>query len=275
MDPDEAFTTWVAGRRCDRRPVRSGMTMARRPTSAVAAIVIVASALAACGSDPRESPDDAASRPTSAPESSTTPSPSLAGGLPLGPHPVTKEIGTGVEITVTIGSPGWHGEPNEGWMCWDACDDRGAALIAYNDRDYYVYGDPCRWSTTGPDAPARSADDFVATLAEQASREASIPEDITLDGYTGKKVILRMSDNPDLAFSAGDFPDCDDAHFSLFGVAGEHPARWSQEPGQIEEVWAVDVNDVIAVLIGLYYPETPQDDVDEVRALLASMTFTD
>ena len=43
------------------------------------------------------------------------------------------------------------------------------------------------------------------------------------------RVILRMAEG-DLAFTAGDFSSCDGAHFALFGVAGENPARWSQEP---------------------------------------------
>ena len=44
-------------------------------------------------------------------------------------------------------------------------------------------------------------------------------------------------------------------------------------PGQIEEVWAVDVNGLIVVLVGTYYPDTPQDAVEELRAILASATF--
>jgi hypothetical protein len=40
-------------------------------------------------------------------------------------------------------------------------------------------------------------------------------------------------------------------------------------------VWAVDVAGAIAVLIGLYFPETPEEDVDAVRGALASMTFAD
>jgi hypothetical protein len=175
-----------------------------------------------------------------------------------------------VEINVTIEAPNWHGEPNGGYMCWFDCDR--AAVIAFNDREYFPYRNPCRWSTTGPDAPVTSARELVAILARQELRRPSKPEDITVDGHSGRKIVLRMAES-DLAFNGGGFPTCDGSHFALFGVAGENPARWSQEPGQIEEVWALDVDGVIAVLIGLYYPETPQEDVNEVRALLGSMTF--
>lgn len=58
--------------------------------------------------------------------------------------------------------------------------------------------------------------------------------------------------------------------------------RWSSRspsspepggPGQIEDVWAVDLDGAVAVLIGTYYADTPQDAVDEMRAILGSMTF--
>ena len=249
------------------------MKMPRLVAAAVAPVV-VAVALAACGLDSDQSAGGAEPPTTMSSEPAGTPLPSTSasGGLPMGLHPVSKDIGTGVEINVAIESPNWQGETNGGYMCWIECADRGAAVIAFNDRKYFPYQNPCRWSSTGPDAPVTTASELVAILARQELRRPSIPEAITVDGHSGKKVILRMAEG-DLTFKAGDFPACDDAHFALFGVAGENPARWSQEPGQIEEVWAVDVDGVIAVLIGLYYPETPQEDVDEVRALLRSMTF--
>ena len=225
-------------------------------------------------------PESSASPEPATPEASasTEPSVPVAGGLPRGPHVVTKDIGTDVIVTVTIAAPGWDGEANGGYLCWAAVEmcggpPDGAGVIAFNDREYYVYDDPCRWSTTRPDAPATTADDLVAGLASQGSRDASAPEDITVDGYAGKKIVLRMADDRDLAYSNGDFIDCDDGHFALFGVAGEDPARWSQGPGQVEEVWAVDVDGAVAVLIGNYYVDTPQHAVDELRAILRSMTF--
>ena len=62
----------------------------------------------------------------------------------------------------------------------------GAAIIGLYDGEYYVYGDPCQWSTTMPDSPATTVDEVVAALRAQASRDASAPEDITVDGYAGK-----------------------------------------------------------------------------------------
>jgi hypothetical protein len=259
-------------------PIRHGVA------SVIALLLVGCSAVGSPSggesSDPTPTFEVVATPQPATPQASASAEPSVAitGGLPLGRHVVTKDIGTGVAITVTIPAPGWDGEDEGGYLCWIPVDEcagppDGAGLIAFNDREYHLYEDPCRWSSTQQGAAATTADALVAGLADQRSRDASAPEDITLDGHAGKKIILHMSADLDLAFSNGDFPECDDGHFALFGVAGEDPARWSQGPGQIEEVWAFDVDGAVAVLIGTYYVDTPQHAVDEMRSILGSMTF--
>jgi hypothetical protein len=44
-----------------------------------------------------------------------------------------------------------------------------------------------------------------------------------------------------------------------------------QGPGQIDEIWIVDVNGRIALLDGGFYADTPQHDVDELHAILDSI----
>lgn len=131
--------------------------------------------------------------------------------------------------------------------------------------EYEVYGEACPWSTTRPETPATSVDEFIHALAMQGSRDESASEDITLGGYDGKRIVLRMH--------PVEFEACDDGHTALFGLPGDEPARYSDGPDQIEEVWAVNVNGVIVVLVGTYYPDTPPDAVEELRAILASATF--
>ena len=188
-------------------------------------------------------------------------------------HPITKDIGTGVEVNVTL-PPGWSGDPRGGYVCRTTCDGpAGAGIIAFNDREYFAYGDPCRWSTSRPEELATSAEALVGQLAKQTRRVVSEPENVTVDGRAGKKIVLEMAEDVD---AEGDvFPGCDDDKFALLGVQGEDPGRWSQGKGQVEEVWAVDVDGAIAVLIGNYYPGTPAVHVDEVRETLASMTFVE
>ena len=47
----------------------------------------------------------------------------------------------------------------------------------------------------------------------------------------------------------------------------------AQAPGAIDEVWIVDVDGEIVIVTGAYYPETPAEDVEELQAILGSMTF--
>jgi hypothetical protein len=216
-----------------------------------------------------------ASTPTPAPAQVASPSP-FAIPSPTGrTHVLSDRADGGVPITVTMPVSGWYGEPG-GWALERGAEGfsppDGAAIIAFVvDEEFYVYGDPCHWRNTRPDAPATTVDELVAALAGQPSRNPSAPEDITVGGYPGKKISLRVPD--DAAFRDGAFTDCDDQNFSSFGVAGEDPARWHQGPGQIDEMWILDVNGKIALLDASYYAKTPQDAVDELHAILSSASF--
>ena len=215
------------------------------------------------GDEPTASPE-----PTATPVPTATPEPA---GLPEGPHLLGQTDDGAVAITVTIAASDWDGTPGEGFIQWGptgAEGPTGAGMLGYTEGEFYVYGDPCAWSSTTPDTPATTVDELMAALANQASREASAPEDIAVAGYTGKKLVLHMADE------VADFDACDGDTFGLFGVASEEgPTRYSQGVGQIEEVWAVDMDGVLVIIIGVYYPGTPQHAIDETRAILASATF--
>ena len=83
--------------------------------------------------------------------------------------------------------------------------------------DFYIPADPCEWRSTWPDAPATTLDEFVGAIASQASRDASEPMDVTVDGHPGKSITLHVPE--DIGHSAGAF-DCDEGKFCTFGDAG-------------------------------------------------------
>ena len=223
-------------------------------------------------------PSEPTATPTSEP--TPTPEPSIAepsvapeGLLPEGPHVLNDgEAIDGLPtlpITVTIPAPGWYGEPGDGILVKNENSDApdGAGMITFFG-ELFVYGDPCEWSTTRPDTPATTVDELVAALAAQASRDASEPVDITLAGYAGKSITLHVPD--DAVFS-----ECDQGMFGSWGlpVADPSPYRHHQDPGQIDEVWIVDVNGELAVIDLAYYEGTPQAVVDEMRAMVESSTL--
>ena len=115
--------------------------------------------------------------------------------------------------------------------------------------------------------PATTVDELVAALGNQASRDASAPVDITVGGYAGKSITLHVPD--DAVFSR-----CDQGYFGSWGVASEPtPARYHQGPGQIDELWILDVNGVLTVIDTAYYAGTPVEHVEEMRSIVGSATF--
>jgi hypothetical protein len=221
------------------------------------------------GNPPTPSPSVAPS------QAEPTPQPSTAAGLPEGPHVLSDGDGdqafNNIPMTVTIPAPGWEGEPAGGTLAKNEDSPDGAAMIVWAGiEEMYVYGDPCDWATTVPGAPATTVEEAMVALAAQASRDASAPVDIALDGYTGKAITLHVPDD-------ANFAECDEGLFAMFGVTDgtdyDSVERLNQGPGQIDEVWIVDVDGLLVVLDWTYYADTPQSVVDEVRAIVESTVF--
>ena len=217
------------------------------------------SGLAAPSPSPTPSPTATVGAPT--------PSPTPA-GLPEGSHLLWDE--GGVSVTVTIAAPDWYGDPAGGTLIKDGnnsdpLDDAG--MITFTG-ELYVYGDPCRWSTTKPDTPATTVDEFVAAMTAQASRDASAPVDITVDRYAGKSITLHVPDD-------AVFQQCDQSTFGSWTVpGGQDPYRYHQAPGQIDKLWILDVDGELMVIDIAYYEGTPQAVIDELEAIVESASFS-
>ncbi|MBA2720676.1 MAG: hypothetical protein H0U52_15760 [Chloroflexi bacterium] len=207
--------------------------------------------------------------PTAAP-SAVTPSATVRGNAP-GPF-VFKGVGDGPDITVTIPAPGWYGEqPDGGTLVKNDKSDPpdGSGMIGPWYGPLYVYGDPCQWSTTSPKAPVTTVDGLVAALTAQKSRDASAPVDITVDGYSGKSIILHVPDD-------ASFGKCDQGRFGSWDIAAgtnDGPDRYHQGPGQIDELVILNVSGKLMVFDAGYYAGTPAGDLAELHAILDSMTF--
>ena len=222
--------------------------------------------VAGCGTGSPPSVTSGPRSPAHTAASTASPSPSAGGRT----HVLSDAAGGAIGIKVTVPAPGWSGPPGQWWIerSPEGFDPpAGAGIIAFVvDKKFYVYGDPCDWRSTKPEAPATTVDELVAALANQASRNPSMPEEITVGGYSGKKITLNVPDD-------ARFRDCDGGAFSTLGVAGEDPALWAQGRGEIDEIWIVNVNGRIALLEGGYYANTPEHAVDELHGILSSATF--
>lgn len=223
--------------------------------------------------------------PAPSPSATPPPSPSAAGwvGLPAGPFVVTGSDDP-VQVTLDIASPGWAAmrdfdavsKDDDGL---DAPESVGGALLAWAwpaGAGINVYGEPCQWSTTMPESPATTPEGIAAAFAAQAETEVAAPMDVTVGGFAGKAVTLRVPMSYDLPKATREekFADCDNDIFGFYGVEGEaEPARNAQGAGQIDELWILDVDGATVIIDAAYGPAVPGQLVDELRALAESATF--
>ena len=221
------------------------------------------------GAEPTQSPEASVAEPTVEPSSlASTPET----GLPEGPFQLAWEgyADEAPRIEVTIPAPGWV-EPDAGILMKGKEVENlpEAAIIAFSEpagTPFYVYGDPCKWESTKPETPVTTVDEITAALAAQASRDASEPVDVTVGGYAGKVITLHVPDDASV-------DDCEGGEFASFGTGRDELARYHQGPGQIDELWIVDVDGAIVIIDTMYRVDTPAELLDELRSIAESATF--
>lgn len=272
--------TWWPTRRTE--PMNKIVGLGLAAAALVAVLFVGAQLLGSPGSglggpgEPTETPE-----PTVAPVPSaattpepTTPEPTVpeptVGPLGEGPFRLVWEQLFGVRTTVTIPAPDWHGLETDTNVEKRGMAEppQGARLIVYGG-DLLVYGDPCAWESTRPDDPVASLDELVAALSAQASRDATPPVDVTVGGYPGKMLTLYVPED-------AVFTDCDGGEFrTLIEVSdsGDEAPHFHQGPGQIAEVWVVDVDGTLVFFDAGYFADTPAEDVEEMRVMVESATF--
>jgi hypothetical protein len=248
--------------------------------AAVVVIAVIALNLLPGSPAPGGQPPESVA-PSQAP---SEPAPSAWVGLPEGPFVVT---GTDdpVQVTIDIASPGWSGmsefdavtKDDDGL---DPPESVGAALLAWAwpaGTVFNVYQDPCLWRTTTPSTAATTPDQIAAALAAQAQSDATAPVDVTVGGYAGKATTLTVPMSYYLDENATreeEFADCDESLYGFYAAEVEtEPSRNAQGPGQIDELWILDVDGAIVILDATYSPATPADLVEEMRAMAESATF--
>ena len=205
--------------------------------------------------------------PSPTPEPTPEPTPDPEGLLPVGPHMILDPEDGFRSLTVTIPGPGWNGEVGGGILLKnDRQPPDGSGMIIFVRREYIVYGDACNWRTTVPDSPATTVDEFVAALSSQGSRDASEPVDITLGGYAGKSITLRVPDDVD-------FAECDPGYGGSWDCGDEPCGYHTGAPTEIDTVYILDVDGRIVAWLTNYHAGTSAEDVAELEAIVQSASF--
>ena len=241
--------------------------------AAVVAVLLVGSQLL-----PR-APAGVGGAPTPSPSATAAPSVAPPPGIPVGLFTIVDEGAPNapVRTTVTIPASGWTSFSRIGGLGkGDDADPPEAAMLAWSfpaGTGFYVYGDPCQWTSTAPETPATTVDEIATALAAQASRDASEPVAVTVGGHAGKQITLHVPN--DAPTRAEAFKDCDQDTFASYrtGSPGGEPNRYHQGPGQVDELWILDVDGAVVIIDAMYRPTTPAELVGEMRAIAESATF--
>ena len=100
---------------------------------------------------------------------------------------------------------------------------------------------------------------MAAAFAEQTTYEASAPVDVSLGGFAGKRIQLRLPT---------DVASCDLGEF--YPWVG---SIYAQGPDNIWDVWILDVDGDRVVVLATYFPGTSADDRAEQQAIVDSIVI--
>jgi hypothetical protein len=129
-----------------------------------------------------------------------------------------------------------------------------------------VYRDACQWHTWLIELlEAPTVDETIAVIAAQPSRDATEPVDITLDGHAGKRPAISVPED-------AVFADCTEGQFRTY-VTPDDGVRHHQGPGQIYELWVVDVDGTTDRLGRSFFPGASQAALAESASIIDSVRF--
>jgi hypothetical protein len=244
---------------------------------AAAVLVVAVMALGLYGNQPggvggQPSPSPSAS-PT-APPPSATPRSDPEGALAPGTyvfHPLRPYDSLAVTFTVP-----------EGWGAM-----AGAVLLPTGDPGYgppggmailfegvkTVNGDPCHWLGTADDVSVGPAvDDLVDALLAQTAYEVSDPVDVTIGGYSGKRVDIVVPTEP-FPRQSDDAPECDQGNYRLWSTVHGEDGIYVQGPADRWQTNILDVEGTRLVIVTRDFPGTRAADRAEMDAIIESLVI--
>lgn len=220
---------------------------------------------AAASPEPTEAPS---TEPTAPPSPAASPRVMPEGPLQPGTY-VARPADAANPLSVRFTVPeGWEGLAGHLILSADGLD-----LIGIQLRDVTnLNGDPCDWSGTADDVDVgTTVDDLVQALVAQTAYEVSEPVDVTIGGYSGKRVdIIHPAEGyvgPDSGDNYGS-PGCDEGQFRIWdgSIYGQGPEnRWQAN--------MLDVEGTRLVVVAMDYPQTTAERRAELDALIDSLVI--
>jgi hypothetical protein len=180
-----------------------------------------------------------------------------------------------VRVLYTIPGDGWRSwigtfKPEEGHGAYY----RHVGMSIVNVTNLVVDGCTNHSAADPPVGP--TVNDLATALAALPPFVvATRPRDVTIYGYRGKYMEITLPQLPRaVRGEASTFPDC--AGFQLKSWIGPPVSDgfWGYwGPGEHEEFWILDVEGSRLVIEASWSPESPAEDVAELRTILESITI--
>jgi hypothetical protein len=196
------------------------------------------------------------------PTPTPTPIPNLSGQQDLDAG--TYRVGEPFRMDITISVPdGWNAF--EDWAVnppIGADPPAGSALGFWSVENLYV--DPLTPGLGTLNPPVGSTvDDLVDALVSHPGWTTTEPTDVTVDGFAGKLVELTVP-------SDIEFDNCGSNPFRIW-TRTNGGARCAQGPGQIHQIYVVDVEGERLVFYVISFPDTPAADLAALQAVVDSI----
>jgi hypothetical protein len=241
-------------------------------------VVLAAVALVGCGSG-----GQATAPPTSPPSTTDASSPTAIRDVMAVPRFAPLERGTySIDPDADPSTPlrVLYTIPADGWSMWigaikfrEGPDAAGHVAVSVAAVDNLVI-DGCHDHAPADPPVGPSVEDLAAALADLSPfRVRSPPSDVAAYGYNGKHVKLTVP--PMQSEFRGDrthFTACNSGYlrswiapllsYTFWGYTGE---------GHIEEFWILDVKGDRLVIQANWSPDSPAEDLAEMRAILDSI----
>ncbi len=222
-------------------------------------------------------------RPTATPAATPTPVPSatavedpegrLSAGSIYAAHPFAPP-NDGITFTFSVPSDSWEASSDPGRMIGLAWYGESAGVGMGFLRVTSLNGDPCNWSGAADDVEVGpTVDDLVTALTSSDDFETSEPEDVTLGGYSGKKLVVTM---PSTLIPGGNTqPDCDEQIYVLWDESNaEGFYIYAQGPENLWTLWILDVEGERVVILRSEFANSAAERRQELDSIVDSIVIT-
>jgi hypothetical protein len=213
--------------------------------------------------------------PGATPVPTATPSPTTTPSATPAPYAEPTFMAPGSYIiSPTTTDPGYTFTVADGWegrfaVIWKGRDGPGETAFGLW-RVANVYTDPCHWQQSLLNPPLGPAvADLTTAFLNQDGPGASPATDVTFGGYPAKRVELSIPTDLDVS-------TCDLGKFRRFRSPGEGDSDVPAVPavqvlGRVDVFYIIDIDGARWVIYAWYLPGTPEADVAELEASLASI----